>query len=223
MEGSSHSQNLGERLQWCLYFFPILPLLPPEMKKKRKEKEHTTIVLALNLLQWTKQRKPSGDKTGEIRLEFVGWYEQDTFQSSWRHNGSQWWPNERWQPHKFTAAAFPIKEQWWAKVHGPSQHGQQHHLFALPDFSPPPLLKNKKPENWCRFQLTGLPNRFCGYLWLGEKASACNAGDLGLIPWRRKWQPTPVFWIPWTEEPGRLQFMGLQRVRHNWAINTFTF
>ena len=26
---------------------------------------------------------------------------------------------------------------------------------------------------------------------------------------------------PWTAEPGRLQFMGLQRVRHNWA--TFTF
>ena len=25
------------------------------------------------------------------------------------------------------------------------------------------------------------------------KASASNAGDLGLIPWRRKWQPTPVF------------------------------
>ena len=24
------------------------------------------------------------------------------------------------------------------------------------------------------------------------KASARNAGDLGLIPWRRKWQPTPV-------------------------------
>ena len=22
--------------------------------------------------------------------------------------------------------------------------------------------------------------------------------------------------IPWTEEPGRLQSMGLQRVRHNW-------
>ena len=26
--------------------------------------------------------------------------------------------------------------------------------------------------------------------------------------------------IPWTEEPGRLQSMGLQRVRHNWV--TFT-
>ena len=29
--------------------------------------------------------------------------------------------------------------------------------------------------------------------------------------------------IPWTEEPGRLQSMWLQRVRHNWATNTFTF
>jgi len=25
------------------------------------------------------------------------------------------------------------------------------------------------------------------------KESACNAGDLGLIPWRREWLPTPVF------------------------------
>jgi len=27
------------------------------------------------------------------------------------------------------------------------------------------------------------------------------------IPWRRKWQPTPVFWpgeSPWIEEPGGL-------------------
>ena len=35
------------------------------------------------------------------------------------------------------------------------------------------------------------------------------------IPWRRKWQPTPVFLpgkSPWTEEPGGLQSMGPQRV-----------
>ena len=40
------------------------------------------------------------------------------------------------------------------------------------------------------------------------------------IPWKRKWQPTPsiLAWgIPWTEEPGGLQSMGLQRVRHDWA------
>ena len=32
------------------------------------------------------------------------------------------------------------------------------------------------------------------------------------------WQPTPVFLpgeSPWTEEPGGLQSMGSQRVRHN--------
>ena len=35
------------------------------------------------------------------------------------------------------------------------------------------------------------------------------------IPWRRKWQPTPVF-LPgeWTEEPGRQQSMGSQTVGH---------
>ena len=29
--------------------------------------------------------------------------------------------------------------------------------------------------------------------------------------------------IPWTEEPGGLQFMGLKRDGHNWATDTFTF
>ena len=30
-------------------------------------------------------------------------------------------------------------------------------------------------------------------LWLSGKEYACNAGDVGSIPWGRKWQPTPVF------------------------------
>ena len=32
----------------------------------------------------------------------------------------------------------------------------------------------------------------------------------------------PPWRIPWTEKPGGLQFMGSQRVGHNWATNTFT-
>ena len=35
------------------------------------------------------------------------------------------------------------------------------------------------------------------------------------IPWRRKWQPTPVFLprrIPWTEEPGGLESTGSQQL-----------
>ena len=29
--------------------------------------------------------------------------------------------------------------------------------------------------------------------------------------------------IPWTEEPGGLQLMGLQRVKRDWVTNTLTF
>ena len=40
------------------------------------------------------------------------------------------------------------------------------------------------------------------------------------IPWRRAWQPTPVF-LPressWTEESGWLQSMESQRVGHDWS------
>ena len=60
------------------------------------------------------------------------------------------------------------------------------------------------------------------------KESACNAGDPGLIQGRSpgKWNAThssSLAWrIPWTEEPGGLQSMGSQRVRQDWAINTFT-
>ena len=42
---------------------------------------------------------------------------------------------------------------------------------------------------------------------------------VGKIPWKRKWQSTPVFLPgnPWTEETGRPQSMGLQRPGHSWA------
>ena len=48
---------------------------------------------------------------------------------------------------------------------------------------------------------------------------------VGKIPWRRAQQPTLVFLprilvhgeSPWTKEPGRLQSIGPQRVRHDWA------
>ena len=60
-----------------------------------------------------------------------------------------------------------------------------------------------------------------------SKESACNAEDLGFnpwvgkIPWRRKWQPSLIFWrIPWTEEPIGLQSKGSQRVEHDLATNT---
>ena len=61
------------------------------------------------------------------------------------------------------------------------------------------------------------------------KESACNVEDLGSIPGSgrslEKGMATHfsiLTWrIPWTEEPGRLQSMGSQRVKHNGATNTF--
>ena len=52
-------------------------------------------------------------------------------------------------------------------------------------------------------EFTGFANRYgkCGGFTTGSdgKESACNEGDLGSIPevgkipWRREWQPTPAF------------------------------
>ena len=51
-----------------------------------------------------------------------------------------------------------------------------------------------------------------------------NVGNMGLVPGSGrslgggKWQPhsSILAWeIPWTEESGRLQYMGLQKVRYN--------
>ena len=58
------------------------------------------------------------------------------------------------------------------------------------------------------------------------KNQPTSAGDLrlefdpwiGKIPWRTEWQPTQVFLpgeSPWTEEPGGLQSIELQRVGHD--------
>ena len=41
---------------------------------------------------------------------------------------------------------------------------------------------------------------------------------VGKIPWRRTWQPFSTSReSPWTEEPGELQSIGSQRVRHDWS------
>ena len=47
---------------------------------------------------------------------------------------------------------------------------------------------------------------------------------VGKIPWRRKWQSTPVFLpgeSPWTEEPGGLQPMGVTKSQ-KWLSNSHT-
>ena len=58
-----------------------------------------------------------------------------------------------------------------------------------------------------------------------SKESACSTGDLGSIPGSGRplekgvaAHSSILAWrIPWTEEPGGLQCMGLQRVGHDWV------
>ena len=62
------------------------------------------------------------------------------------------------------------------------------------------------------------------------KESACNTGDpgsisgLGRSPGKGNGNPLQYSWLEnsRTEEAGQLQSRGSQRVRHNWATNTFT-
>ena len=57
--------------------------------------------------------------------------------------------------------------------------------------------------------------------WLSGKESACSAGDPGSIPGSGRspgegnatHSSTLAWKIPWTEEPGRLHFIEVQRVR----------
>ena len=62
-----------------------------------------------------------------------------------------------------------------------------------------------------------------------QKESTWNAGDTGGAVSSLGWEDpleeemethsSILVWkIPWTEEPGGLQFMGLQRVRHDWVV-----
>ena len=64
---------------------------------------------------------------------------------------------------------------------------------------------------------------------LDSKESACNMGDVGSIPGSGKslekrmvTHSSILAWrTPWTKEPGKLQSMESQRVRHDWMTNTF--
>ena len=104
---------------------------------------------------------------------------------------------------------FDLKWPWpaaaWNGAWVPSQRlksgprGQRNHLWLLH----PGGAGGKEPAYQCR------RHRRLGFNpWVRK------------IPWRRAWQPTPVF-LPGESqgqrEPGGLQAMGSQRVGHNWS------
>ena len=87
----------------------------------------------------------------------------------------------------------------------PACHNKRSHILQLRDPTQPNKLKN------------------LNYIIVNPLASAGDTKDVGLIPGLRRSpglgssnHSTILAWkIPWTEQPGGLQFTGLQRVRHD--------
>ena len=66
------------------------------------------------------------------------------------------------------------------------------------------------PQDWERSVFIPIPKK-------GNAKQCLNYCTITLI---LHWQPTPVFLSgesPWTEEPGRLQYIGSKSIGHNWS------
>ena len=82
-----------------------------------------------------------------------------------------------------------------------------------------------QPRFLCDSILSHMVSAFLGLpWWLRQWRILLRCGRPGFdtwagkIPWRRAWQPAPVFLPgepPWREGPGRLQSTGSQRAGHN--------
>ena len=67
-------------------------------------------------------------------------------------------------------------------------------------------VRDGKPQQWAS------KGRSSCQLWSERSPGEGNGNPIHILAWRS----------PWTEEPGGLQPMGLQRVRHDWVTNTNT-
>ena len=122
--------------------------------------------------------------------------------------------------HKLTCASF----------------GEYSRYFSSPGSTVPPSHSWHLPASHCTFRslpppVTGEKNFQLTKCYGSDgKESACDQetpiwslGQEDSLEERMATHSSILAWrIPWTEEPGNLQSMGLQRVRHNWMTNTFT-
>ena len=106
-----------------------------------------------------------------------------------------------------------LQSMAWQRVGHTWAHTQVPHVSGIKQYLPAP---NGYWASLVAQRLKRLPGMWETRLWsLGwedplEKEMAPHSSTLA---WR----------IPWMEEPGGLQSMGSQRVRHDWVTFTFTF
>ena len=136
--------------------------------------------------------------------------------------------NSSWKFHKMTRVLHPLKS-YGRDICLTSNNLWKFEKFRNKD-SQESGIQLQTPALWLlAVQSWGIPNWSSLGLPGGwdRKASACNAGDLGsslgLGRSPGEGNGTPLQYscleIPWTEEPGRLQSMGSQRVGYDWAIS----
>ena len=120
-----------------------------------------------------------------------------------------------------------MKQIWWKKATKISQAATSINLSSLKQ---PWLISHSQMSVWVSSSLCSVIVTIFTIGGSDGKEFACNAGDLGSIPGSGRscgkgmaTHSIILAWrIPWTEEPGELQSVGLQRVGHYWMTNTLT-
>ena len=145
---------------------------------------------------------------------------------------------ESWSPHCWTAGKFPSLGVSWVTQSCPTLCDSMDYIACQPPLSMDFPGKNTgvdshfplRGSSWPRDQKPRSSALQADSL-LPKPPRKGNAGDLGSIPGSGRspgegngYHSSILAWrIPWTKEPGRLQSMGLQRVRHDWAMNTVLY
>ena len=130
---------------------------------------------------------------------------------SWLVVSDSLWPLAHQAPLSMKFA----RQEYWSGLPFPSPGD-----LPDPGIEPAPLALY-------RFFITGPSGKITGQRWHYGKGPICQCRSqerlqfnpwLGKIPWKEGMTThSSLAWsIPWTEEPGRLQLMGLQRVGYNW-------
>ena len=91
--------------------------------------------------------------------------------------------------------------------------------FLTSDWTCVPAVEMQSPNHWTAQEVPGV--RFINRSWLTAFPLYPHLSpslDFDHYEWE-----IPFWKIPWTEEPGRLQSMGLLRVGYNWATSLWLF
>ena len=135
-----------------------------------------------------------------------------------------------------TVKRLPTVKQTWVRSRGqedPMEKEMATHSSTL---------AWKIPWTEERSRLQSMGSQRVGHDWVtslhltipsgsNSKESACYAGDLvQSLAWEELLEKVMathssiLAWrTPWTEGPGRLQFMGSQRIRHDWVTHMHTY